>query len=304
MWHQTPPGGFRPTHCFRKLLAVPTMLGGDDAVLDDLLVVVDVVDEQVQRADPLLEAALDPVPFGGRDDPRDDVERKDPLGAGAVAVDVERDPHVQQRALGRLLAAQQLAVRHRLDQLDQRPGGRSRLAAGLEHLVEETRRSDSARISWCRLLAGLCVTRRQERRATSDGRALPGSSEYSGWCFEPSARRPKSQETRMSRSGRVRLRSTEHSGHDSHAPNARETATWCLYPVDLAAHYDRKWIKFGCESSFQQGQEYDQRSRTHLALNKDAPVSRAVALEPQAESSRFRRLAVCTIDTERSAAQS
>ena len=122
-------------------------LGGDDAVLDDLLGVVDVVDEQVQRADPLLEAPLDPVPFGGRHDPGDEIEGKDPLGAGAVAVHVERDPHVQQRALGRLLAAQQLAVRHRLDQLDQRPGGRSRLAAGLEHLVEEGAAVDSARIS-------------------------------------------------------------------------------------------------------------------------------------------------------------
>ena len=77
------------------------------------------------------------VPFGGRDDPRDDVERNDPLGAGAVAVHVERDAQVQQRALGRLLPAQQLAVRQRLDQLDQRPGGRPGLAAGLEHLVEE-----------------------------------------------------------------------------------------------------------------------------------------------------------------------
>ena len=39
------------------------------------------------------------------------------LGAGAVAVHVERDPHVQEGALGRLLPAQQLAVRHRLDEL-------------------------------------------------------------------------------------------------------------------------------------------------------------------------------------------
>ena len=81
--------------------------------------------------------ALDAVPLGGRDDARDEVEREDPLGAGAVAVDVERDAHVQERALGRLLPAQQLAVGQRLDQLDQRPGGRPRLAAGLEHLVEE-----------------------------------------------------------------------------------------------------------------------------------------------------------------------
>ena len=77
------------------------------------------------------------APFGRRHDPGHEIEGKDPLGAGAVAVDVERNPHVQECALGRLLPAQQLAVRHRLDQLDERPGGRARLAAGLEHLVEE-----------------------------------------------------------------------------------------------------------------------------------------------------------------------
>jgi hypothetical protein len=111
--------------------------GGHDAVSHDLLAVIDVVDEQVQRADPLFEAKLDPCPFGGRHDPRNEVEGKNPLGAGAVAVDVEGDPHVQQRPLGRALAAQQLAVGHRVDQLDQRPGSGSRRAIRIEHLVEE-----------------------------------------------------------------------------------------------------------------------------------------------------------------------
>ena len=98
---------------------------------------IDVVDEEVQRADPLLEALLDPVPFGRRHDPRDEIEGKDPLSAGDVAVHVERNSHMQEDALGRLLPPQQLAVHHRLDQLDQRPGGGSRLAPALEHLVEE-----------------------------------------------------------------------------------------------------------------------------------------------------------------------
>ena len=91
------------------------------------LVVIDVVDEQVQRADPLFEAPLDPVPLGRRDDPRDEIEGKDPLGAGAVAVHVERDSHVQERTFGGLLPPQQLAIDHRLDELDQRPGSRPRL---------------------------------------------------------------------------------------------------------------------------------------------------------------------------------
>ena len=96
-----------------------------------------VVDEEVQRADPLLEALFDPVPFGRRHDPRYEIEGKDALSAGDVAVDVERNSHMQEDALGRLLPPQELAVHHRLDQLEQRPGGCSRLAPILEHLVEE-----------------------------------------------------------------------------------------------------------------------------------------------------------------------
>ncbi len=42
---------------------------------------------------------------------------------------------------------------------------------------------------------------------------------------------------------------------------------------------------------------YYGRSRTHLALEKDAPVSRPVAPRAQAESWPFRRSAVCIIDT-------
>ncbi len=150
-------------HCFRKLAGRADDVGGDDAVLDDLLVVVDVVDEQVQRADPLLEAPLDPVPFGGRHDPGDEIEGKDPLGAGAVAVHVERDPHVQERALGRLLPAQQLAVRHRLDQLDQRPGGRLEARSRPRTSRRRRGRSDSARISWRRPMVCAGVREFQEQ---------------------------------------------------------------------------------------------------------------------------------------------
>ncbi len=60
--------------------------------------------------------------------------------AGVVAVDVEGDAHVQQRAFGRLLAAQQLAVGQRVDELAERARRRPRLAVGVEHLVEETAR--------------------------------------------------------------------------------------------------------------------------------------------------------------------
>ncbi len=72
---------------------------------------VEVVDEQVEGLDPLLEAGLDLAPFVVRNDPRHDVEGKDPFGPLFVTVDTEGDPHLQQGLLGRLLAALQLLER-------------------------------------------------------------------------------------------------------------------------------------------------------------------------------------------------
>ncbi len=61
---------------------------------------IDVVNEQVQRPDALLEPALDPVPFGGGDQPRDRVERDDALDALLAAVDGERDALLAHRQVG------------------------------------------------------------------------------------------------------------------------------------------------------------------------------------------------------------
>jgi hypothetical protein len=59
---------------------------------EDALAVVDVVDERVERPNPLLQAALDPRPFLGADDSRDQVERERALRAGRVAVEAYRVP--------------------------------------------------------------------------------------------------------------------------------------------------------------------------------------------------------------------
>ena len=56
----------------------------------DALRVIDVVDERVERAHALRDAALDARPLLGREDARDDVERKHALGAGGIGVDRER----------------------------------------------------------------------------------------------------------------------------------------------------------------------------------------------------------------------
>ena len=69
---------------------------------------VDVVDEQVERPDPLLQPALDPVPLVGGDHPRDRVERDDPLDPLVAAVDGERDPLMPHHQVGRPVAVFQL----------------------------------------------------------------------------------------------------------------------------------------------------------------------------------------------------
>jgi hypothetical protein len=56
--------------------------------------VVDVVDEEIERVDALLEAALDRGPCRRADDPGHQIEWKDALRALSVAVHVERDAHV------------------------------------------------------------------------------------------------------------------------------------------------------------------------------------------------------------------
>ncbi len=65
-----------------------TWSAGIDAGLQDLLVVIDVVDEAVERGHALAQATLHLAPFVGRDDARDQVERNQPLGAAVAAAGV------------------------------------------------------------------------------------------------------------------------------------------------------------------------------------------------------------------------
>ena len=110
---------------------------GHHAVGDDLLVVVDVVAEGVEGGHPLFQAALDDHPVFRFDDPRHEVEGEDALGGTLGSVDVERDPEVQQRRLGGLLPAQQLALGEVLDPLDEELRSPPGTAPRLENLVVE-----------------------------------------------------------------------------------------------------------------------------------------------------------------------
>ena len=119
----------------------PEVAGGEhevrrhDAVLHDLLLVVDVVQEQVERGDPLHEARLDLAPLLRGDEPRHHVEREDPLGPRLVAVDVEGDALAQEGAVDGAPALGELGRREAAPQLVDPAVVRAHAAVGSDHLV-------------------------------------------------------------------------------------------------------------------------------------------------------------------------
>ena len=78
---------------------------------EDPPLVVDVLEKQVDRGQPLRQAAIERAPLGGGDDARQQVERKDALGALFVAVDGEGDALRQKGLVGLDLAQPQLLGR-------------------------------------------------------------------------------------------------------------------------------------------------------------------------------------------------
>ena len=83
---------------------------GDAPGPQDLLAVVDVVEEGVERPHALLDAGAEPAPLGRRDDARDDVERDQPLGRRLLAVDREGDAGAAEERLGLLRLRSRSAI--------------------------------------------------------------------------------------------------------------------------------------------------------------------------------------------------
>jgi hypothetical protein len=96
-------------HLLAKLRVVQDLVGGDDAGPDDVLLVIDVVQEAVQRRHALDQALFQMGPLARRDDAGNQVERDQALGARTVlvlgAIDREGDPHAAKDHLGFLTPA-------------------------------------------------------------------------------------------------------------------------------------------------------------------------------------------------------
>jgi hypothetical protein len=96
--------------------------------------VVDIVEQQVERADPLDNPALDLSPFRGREDPRDRVERQDAVDRIALGIDREGDAEIVERLLGGGGAAPEIVGRSTRETLAQLGGRRAPQHLAIEPL--------------------------------------------------------------------------------------------------------------------------------------------------------------------------
>ena len=109
---------------------------GYDSGLEDLPAAIDVLDVGVDRLDPLRQAALQEVPFGGRDDAGNDVEGDEALLRLRVAIDGKGDADAAEEQL-RLAPAEIEHVRlDRAEPLRQLGIGRPHRVSAAPHLVE------------------------------------------------------------------------------------------------------------------------------------------------------------------------
>ena len=98
---------------------------------------IDVVQEQVQRAHALFEAKLDRAPLVGSDDARHQVEGHDLFDALGRLVHRKSDPARLERQVGSALAALDLDAAERRQFADQRRIVLAHLPLGDEHLIPE-----------------------------------------------------------------------------------------------------------------------------------------------------------------------
>ena len=125
-------------------------VAGDNALAQDPLLAVDVLQEEVERGHPLPEAPLQVRPLAAVDDAWDQVEREELLDPAVVLVDRERDANVAERGLGAALAAPQLGVAQRLEPRVDAAVGTARPLGRDQHLIERlTPRRDVRRDGAC-----------------------------------------------------------------------------------------------------------------------------------------------------------
>ena len=181
--------------------------------------VVDVVDERVQRADPLGEAPLDRRPFGGGEHPRHEIERPRPVTTLAVGPsDLERDPLLHEDRVAPAPGGIEGLRSEALERGHQRGGVRVRRAVRAEHLVAATGRNPVSAHELegghpagiqvgptpCHIRHGQCGSAAWDRSRLSTLVTDAGTDHRSGWHARPrrhqggGRRRPRCRRPRPS----------------------------------------------------------------------------------------------------------
>ena len=107
-----PVFGFCPNAGFEELGRAVYQLPRQNLVFQNLLVVVDVVDEHVQRRQALCQTLFHHPPLLQRDDPGDDIHRPGAIDVFTVTVDRKADTHFLDGEICRLLPGQQVLDTH------------------------------------------------------------------------------------------------------------------------------------------------------------------------------------------------
>src|SRR5439155_10388874 len=88
-----------------EVRGLPNVIFWNHAIAQNGLTVIDVVQEKIERGNSLLQTALDLFPFLSRNNSRDEIEGKNPLGALSVAVNGEGDALAQESERGQVTFA-------------------------------------------------------------------------------------------------------------------------------------------------------------------------------------------------------
>ena len=91
------------------VLVSKNKVSGNDAIFQNFLPMVNIVQKGIEGRYALLNAIVQPLPLRRRDDARDHVERQDPVYGFILGIDSKRDAEVEEFLVGFLGARNQFA---------------------------------------------------------------------------------------------------------------------------------------------------------------------------------------------------
>ena len=89
-----------PAHQRTIIVVAKDQIRRNHPVAQHVLVVINVVEQEVDRGDPLDDPALDVAPFLGRQDARQDVERQDPVDRLRIGIDRKGNAEIVKLGIG------------------------------------------------------------------------------------------------------------------------------------------------------------------------------------------------------------